>query len=93
MANAVGNKTRKVMIMIDKHRWVMWSKDGREMLYTQQYANTIELRIGKAEVPCRSEEGRSIYETQIAIVWRNMADNNRCGWCITGNEADVRSPP
>ena len=44
------NKARKVMLLVDKNRWAVWSKDGKDMLHEVKYIDTVELRIGKGEV-------------------------------------------
>lgn len=43
-------KSRKVMLLVDKNRWAVWSKDGKDLLGSQRYEDTMELRIGRAEV-------------------------------------------
>jgi hypothetical protein len=44
------NKTRKMMLLVDKKRWAVWTKDGKDQIGSQQYADTTELRVGKTEV-------------------------------------------
>ena len=50
MVLSTPNKTRKMMLLVDKKRWAVWTKDGKDQLGSQQYADTTELRVGKTEV-------------------------------------------